>query len=69
MANKKEYSEYTPAWAGYHGEMYTSGFYGTPEQKKASDKAVTELFSKRGKATARKQRSNCHHRLEKVNKK
>ena len=69
MASKKKYSEYTPAWAGYHGEMYTSGFSGTPEQKKASDKAVAELFSKRGKATAENRKSSCHHRLKKVNKK
>ena len=59
MASKKKYSEYTPAWAGYHGEMYTSGFSGTPEQKKASDKAVAELFSKRRK-TERSRTKNIY---------
>jgi hypothetical protein len=48
MANKKNDNN-APAWARYNGETYKSGFSGTPEQKKASDKALAELLSKRNK--------------------
>ena len=50
MAKKFDYyDEKAPAWARYNGETYKAGFSGTPEQKKASDKAVAELLSKRSK--------------------
>ena len=45
MANKKN-DRNAPAWARYNGETYKSGFSGTKEQKKASDKAVAEFFAK-----------------------
>ena len=49
MANKNNNNEKAPAWARYNGETYKSGFSGSAEQKKAHDKAVAELFSKRNK--------------------
>ena len=48
MANKKN-DKNAPAWARYNGEQYKSGFSGTAEQKKASDKALAELLSHRDK--------------------
>ena len=50
MANKKnDNNKNAPAWARYNGETYKSEFYGTAEQKKAHDKIVDELLSKRSR--------------------
>lgn len=49
MADKKHNNDKAPAWARYNGETYKSGFSGTAEQKKASDKALAELLSHRNK--------------------
>ena len=49
---KKEFDYFdknAPAWARYNGEQYTSGFSGTAEQKKESDKILDELLSSRKK--------------------
>lgn len=49
MATKKDHNNNAPAWARRDGVQYTTGFHGTPEQKKERDRVVAEVLSGKGK--------------------